>query len=796
MERLFSAICGETSGRGMRLVKVLALLAGLGLNDPLLSYGQAAADAAKPADTAKPQEPAKPAEPAAKPAGKPLQFQEGEDPVEPLEAVKPRDAEAANVVAARAWYGTGRILEAANDFRGAYNAYKKAVELDPKAVVVYRSLIQLAFNLNQVDDAIRYAMKAVELDPSDYQLLRRIGIHQASIGEYAGAIRFLEQALAAPNIDKQSALYVTLKRDLAILYEATDLPDAAAGAWETVFDALQTPDKYSIDFRTLSQLRGDPPATFERIGQAFLKAKKFELALAAFRKAGETKKAKSGNLAYNLALTQLEMDKADEALATLQSYFDEQRQSKGREAYELLERILTKLNKSGELVGRLEKISEADNRNTTLQYFLAEKYREARQLDKAEALYLAAIKTDPDGPGHVGLAAVYRELNNPEQLLKALAKAAERSLGEMMGEAGGMDLLQHEIEALSKDAALVDALLAMGDRLKEKGELDLPLTYTLANIAAEAKQTDAAAKFYDHIITAFPEKAERAYRELAGHYVDVAKYADAAAVYKRASQDDKLSDDRAQFLYMLSNAEELAGNTQAALEAISNARKLLGEGPGGKGNPLIDFQEAWIYYHSRQWEEAIARFEKLISTYPEPQFRSVYRRAQFSLSNVFVQKGEVRRGEQILEDVLKETPNDPSVNNDLGYLYADQGKNLEQAEQMIRKAVKAEPENGAYLDSLGWVLFKLGKKDEAIPLLEKAVVKIGKGGDDTVWDHLGDVYDSTGNAAKALECWRKALESAKVQPRPDDKLIGKVEEKIRNREKSASGAVPKQPGTP
>ena len=59
-------------------------------------------------------------------------------------------------------------------------------------------------------------------------------------------------------------------------------------------------------------------------------------------------------------------------------------------------------------------------------------------------------------------------------------------------------------------------------------------------------------------------------------------------------------------------------------------------------------------------------------------------------------------------------PDDAGVNNDLGYLYADQGKNLEKAEAMIRKAVQEEPDNGAYLDSLGWVLFKRGKVKEAV----------------------------------------------------------------------------------
>ena len=80
----------------------------------------------------------------------------------------------------------------------------------------------------------------------------------------------------------------------------------------------------------------------------------------------------------------------------------------------------------------------------------------------------------------------------------------------------------------------------------------------------------------------------------------------------------------------------------------------------------------------------------------------------------------LKRGEDILENFLAENPDDIGVNNDLGYLYADQGKNLEKARKMIQKAVDAEPENAAYLDSLGWVLFKLGNYKEAISWLTKA----------------------------------------------------------------------------
>ena len=90
-----------------------------------------------------------------------------------------------------------------------------------------------------------------------------------------------------------------------------------------------------------------------------------------------------------------------------------------------------------------------------------------------------------------------------------------------------------------------------------------------------------------------------------------------------------------------------------------------------------------------------------------------------------------------LEALLERTPDEPGVNNDLGYLYADQGKNLEKAESMIRKAVQDEPENPAYLDSLGWAYAQAGKIDLADPPLTKAADQEPK--NSAIQDHLGDL---------------------------------------------------------
>src|SRR5690606_14270287 len=154
---------------------------------------------------------------------------------------------------------------------------------------------------------------------------------------------------------------------------------------------------------------------------------------------------------------------------------------------------------------------------------------------------------------------------------------------------------------------------------------------------------------------------------------------------------------RVQFLYRLSQAEELAGNTEAALAAVKQALAQLPD------VSLLHYQEGWILFHAERYDDAIKKFDEVVSKFPGA--KEIVRRCQFILSSLYVKQGELRKGEEILEKILAEDPDDPSVNNDLGYLYADHGKHLRKAKSMIQIALKAEPENPAYLDSMGWVLY-------------------------------------------------------------------------------------------
>jgi tetratricopeptide (TPR) repeat protein len=125
-------------------------------------------------------------------------------------------------------------------------------------------------------------------------------------------------------------------------------------------------------------------------------------------------------------------------------------------------------------------------------------------------------------------------------------------------------------------------------------------------------------------------------------------------------------------------------------------------------------------------------------------------------SSVYRMAGRMEESAQVLEEAQQRFPRSEQVWNDLGYTWADMGKNVDQAEEMIRKAVGISPRNAAYLDSLGWVLYKQGRFAEAVAWLERA--GRATGGDDPVLrDHLGDAYYRQGELQKAEEAWREGL---------------------------------------
>ena len=163
------------------------------------------------------------------------------------------------------------------------------------------------------------------------------------------------------------------------------------------------------------------------------------------------------------------------------------------------------------------------------------------------------------------------------------------------------------------------------------------------------------------------------------------------------------------------------------------------------GNPDYDLRLGVIFTRYGRNDEAIKVFDGMLKRYGDND--EVVKRVRPSLSVVYVNQGDYAKGEAELERLLERFPDDSGANNDLGYLYAEQGKNLEKAEAMVRKALQEDTENQAYLDSLGWVLFKRGKAKEALePLIKAAEIMKEDAAaektnpDATILEHLGDVY--------------------------------------------------------
>jgi tetratricopeptide (TPR) repeat protein len=696
-------------------------------------------------------------------------LQEGDDLALPLQPVKPRSAAIEARNDALSWYMTGRLLDSShrNEPRKALTAYRKAVKLDPEAIEIYRNLVPLEFALNNLEEAVRLAAKAVQLDPDDYEVLQLLARQAATSGELPEAIKYLEQAVKSPRVGKETPEFILLNKSLGLLYSATGQKEKAADCYEILFDAVKTPDKYNLDSRIKNSLLADPTTSYERMGQILADANRLKLALEAFELAGKSSRAGAGNLAFNRARVLMLSERYDEALDELQKYFDSQRTSKGRESYQLLADILQKLKRSDELIGRLEKLAENDGQNVPLQYFLADRLADVNELDRARTIYDAMLQSGGDATGYAGLARVLRKLQKSDELLEALGRGFAR--GE-----DAIAMLEPEIEALSEDKALVGMLFEAGRTRAKANRLKFEEAYLLAHLAATLKEADASAEFYRSAISLNRNGGRPGVliqMEMAEMLMKLHKYSAAVDTFKEILGAGRLNEvGQSRTNSSLAQALEYDNRTEEALAAIGEAIRLDGE------NPVFRFYEAWIYSHARRWDEAVAKFEQVLKEYPDE--KQVVQLSQFTLSNIYVQKGELRKGEEILEKVLEVNPDNAQANNDLGYLWADQGKNLERAEKMIRKALVSDAENGAYLDSLGWVLFKLGKFDEALPPLEQATRK-SIGGDGTVWDHLGDALLRAMQTGRAIDAWQTALQHLEDERSSDLQLSERIKEKLK-----------------
>jgi tetratricopeptide (TPR) repeat protein len=135
---------------------------------------------------------------------------------------------------------------------------------------------------------------------------------------------------------------------------------------------------------------------------------------------------------------------------------------------------------------------------------------------------------------------------------------------------------------------------------------------------------------------------------------------------------------------------------------------------------------------------------------------------RYWLASAYQDAGREGEAEALLRQLLQEEPDFVPALNFLGYMLADDGRDLQEALKLTRRAVRADPANGAYVDSLGWAHFRLGELDLAKQYLERAARLIPN--DATIFEHLGDLYSARGEHDAARRVYRRALELQPENP--------------------------------
>lgn len=236
-----------------------------------------------------------------------------------------------------------------------------------------------------------------------------------------------------------------------------------------------------------------------------------------------------------------------------------------------------------------------------------------------------------------------------------------------------------------------------------------------------------------------------------------------------------------QIVFALGSAYGATGKNATARHVFQEALKA---DPNKAG---YAFELGQTYLRDGAWNQATDTFEGLLPAVENDSDRLV--RALYGLARAHERAGRFNEAVRILERLLSLDPNHDEALNYLGYMLAEKGLRLAEAEKFIQRALEHEPENGAYLDSMGWVYFQMGAFRRGDEYLQKAIaveeqlLKQIEGPDDprmrgvhenltVIHDHAGDVAAALNEADRARSHWQKAIEYDPDNPAIVEKLNG------------------------
>ncbi len=668
---------------------------------------------------------------------------------------------------AMSYFALGIVSKDASRFGEAIEWFEKAIKLDPKGVPIYQELIVLYAGMNRVEDAIATCKTILKLDPKNVSTWHQYSRQLRGQGQTKEATEALEKALGLVDGKGHPDQVLQMNLELGELYRQDEKTKKAIAAFQTcsaIFEtALKNPGLGRFERIKLS---AKTASVYEQIGRLST-PKNPKQAIAAYRRAQALYPEGSHRWNLNLAEVYATVGENSKALKYLDKYllFLPQR----IEPYELKIQLLKRLDRQKEIIPWLEMAGKKDRFNISLQLLLANALADGGQPDQAEKLFQKLAKTNPGQDVYSGLFRLYSKSPKfgPKRILTTLDKTIAQADDEadILASTAAKSQAQAMLVTVRADKALAKEIVKVARPLMKRKHKFQPRTILLLAVLADQTDNYVGGEFmYRQLLKIAPKSMEPiAYDGLLRMLGRQYKHKAVVDVCNEAIQNAR-SLNESLLRARMANALGRLGRMDEALKEADRAIRFAG------ASSILTMQGLRIRLLVRagKTKEAIQDCKALLKQYSEVDDLLTIRAL---LSHVYTIAGDIPKAEDQLQLILKIDPNNAGACNDLGYLWADRNKKLAEAEKLIRKAIKLDrqerttftmskdevPEpNAAYIDSLGWVLFRRGKFEAARVELERAV-KLPGGEDPVIWDHLGDVYHQLNHTKPAIAAWEKAL---------------------------------------
>jgi len=457
---------------------------------------------------------------------------------------------------------------------------------------------------------------------------------------------------------------------------------------------------------------------------------------------------------------------------------------KQQEAYFLLASLHVGLNQLDEATREYERILTLDPKNREARLFLATLYAQQRRYPKAIRTVQELLRLDPTlVVGYYYLGRIYLETNRLPDAKKEFLRvlSMDPKFVPAMFDLGVTLEREHQYsKALSMYRRILRAYPRNSKVWTSIGRLYLIMNrYSDAQKAfhtvRELERNDPAADFNIALICLeqkLPDDAIRLLRPLLSvpRYQERVRYFIAMALeekgdLKAAALEYQLVNQESEYFIQarlrLANLTFQKGDKARARQILND---LLTRAPKQEE---IYLTNSYFYEEDNQWDLAIQALTAGLGQVEQPQ------EIHFRLAVLYEKQNNRPESIQQIKKVLELDPNNADAQNFLGYSYAEAGVNLDEAEKLIQEALRAKPNSGHIIDSLGWVYYKKGQYDKAVTELERAVRLMPQDG--TVAEHLGDAYFKAKRYRDALRTYRRALTLENASPSTLRTKINQVE---------------------